>query len=131
LEVAKPVRVLVVDDTPDLLISTRKRLVSAGYEVATAIDGRTALDMVESWKPDVVLLDVMMPELNGFQVCRRIKQDPQLADVQVAILTAKSSPADRYWGEQAGADAYLTKPVNPLALVEVVKRLGARRGGKA
>ncbi len=114
---------LVVDDTPDLLVSTRKRLVSEGYEVATAADGRAALDMLEAWRPHLVVLDVMMPELNGFQVCRRIRQHPELATLPVVMLTAKTSAADRFWGENAGADAYLTKPVDPIELVATLRRL--------
>jgi len=113
----------VVDDTPDLLVSTRKRLVSEGFEVATAADGRAALDMLEAWRPDAVVLDVMMPELNGFQVCRRIKQHPDFTLVPVIMLTAKTSAADRFWGENAGADAYLTKPVDSIELVETLRSL--------
>lgn len=113
----------MVDDTPDLLVSTRKRLVSEGFEVATAADGRAALDMLEAWRPDAVVLDVMMPELNGFQVCRRIKQHPDFTLVPVIMLTAKTSAADRFWGENAGADAYLTKPVDSIELVETLRSL--------
>jgi two-component system alkaline phosphatase synthesis response regulator PhoP len=124
------VRVLVVDDTPDLLLSTRKRLVSAGYDVATASDGRAALELVESYSPAAVVLDVVMPEFNGFQVCRRIKQDPNFGDIKVVMLTAKDSPADKFWGQQAGADGYLTKPVDPVALLETMTRLvGPPQGG--
>lgn len=116
-------RVLIADDTPDLLISTRKRLVASGYEVTTATDGRSALDLVEATRPDAVVLDVVMPELNGFQVCRRIKQDPALAGIPVILLTGKDSAADRFWGESAGADAYLSKVGPPEDLVHTLTRL--------
>lgn len=116
-------RVLLVDDTPDLLLPTRRRLTSLGYDVETATDGRQALDAIAARKPDAVVLDVMMPELNGFQVCRRIKQTDAWKDVVVILLTAKVGQADRFWGEQAGADAYLTKPLDAALLEAELRRL--------
>lgn len=118
-----PVRVLLVDDTPELVLSTRRRLQALGYEVDTAANGRLALEAMHSRVPDAVILDVMMPELNGFQVCRRIRQEPGWREVRVIMLTAKTTAADRFWGEQAGADAYLGKPVDPAELVATLAQL--------
>lgn len=118
-----PIRVLLVDDTPELILSTRRRLQALGYDVDTAANGRLALEAMHAHRPDAVILDVMMPELNGFQVCRRIRQEPTFRDVRVILLTAKATPADRFWGEQAGADAYLAKPVDPAELVGTLGRL--------
>lgn len=114
---------LVVDDTPELARTARRRLQAAGYEVTTAPDGLTALDAMERQIPDAVVLDVMMPNLNGFQVCRRIREEPRYAQVKVVMLTARTSAADRFWGEQAGADWFLGKPLDPAALADVLARL--------
>ena len=116
-------RILVVDDTPDLVRAARRRLQAAGYEVSTAVDGLAALDAMERETPHAVVLDVMMPNLNGFQVCRRIRAEPRWADVKVVMLTARTSAADQFWGEQAGADRYLAKPVDPAELTEVLRGL--------
>ncbi len=116
-------RILVVDDTPDLLLATCRRLASMGYIVDSATNGRAALEAIEKQQPDLILLDVMMPELNGFQVARRVRQNERLTGVKILMLTAKSSEADRFWGESAGADTYLTKPIDPRALVEAIRQL--------
>ena len=116
-------RILVVDDTPDLLLATCRRLASLGYVVDSATNGRAALEAIEAEPPDLVLLDVMMPELNGFQVARRIRQDERRASIKILMLTAKSSDADRFWGESAGADTYLTKPIDPRELAEAIRHL--------
>lgn len=116
-------KVLVVDDTPELLRAARRRLAAAGFEVQTAADGLLALEAMERELPDAVVLDVMMPHLNGFQVCRRIRSEPRYADVKVVMLTARTSAADQFWGEQAGADRYLGKPLDPAALAETLSEL--------
>ena len=116
-------RILVIDDTPDLLLATCRRLASLGYAVDSAVHGRLGLEAIETSPPDLIVLDVMMPELNGFQVARRVRQDPRWASMKILMLTAKDSAADRFWGESAGADLYLTKPVDPRALADAVRRL--------
>ena len=116
-------RVLVVDDTPELVRTARRRLQAAGFEVSTATDGLAAMEAMERELPDAVVLDVMMPHLNGFQVCRRIRGEPRYAHVKVVMLTARTSAADQFWGEQAGADRYLVKPVDPASLTEVLQEL--------
>ena len=116
-------RVLVVDDIAANVRLLEAKLLVEYYEVLTVNDGATALEIVAEAMPDIMLLDVMMPELNGFQVCRRIKQHPDFTLVPVIMLTAKTSAADRFWGENAGADAYLTKPVDSIELVETLRSL--------
>ena len=122
-------RILVVDDTPELVRTARRRLQAAGYEVATAADGLAALEAMEQSVPDAVVLDVMMPHLNGFQVCRRIRGEPAWAHVKIVMLTARTSAADQFWGEQAGADRYLTKPVDPVQLVDALREVLDDAGG--
>ncbi len=122
-------RILVVDDTPELVRTARRRLQAAGYEVTTAADGLAALEAMERSVPDAVVLDVMMPNLNGFQVCRRIRGEAAWADVKVVMLTARTSAADQFWGEQAGADRYLTKPIDPIQLVDTLRELLDDPGG--
>jgi len=122
-------RILVVDDTPELVRTARRRLQAAGYEVATAADGLAALEAIEQSVPDAVVLDVMMPHLNGFQVCRRIRAEPAWAHVKIVMLTARTSAADQFWGEQAGADRYLTKPVDPVQLADALREVLDDAGG--
>jgi two-component system cell cycle response regulator len=116
-------RVLVVDDlTPNVKLLEAK-LTHEYYDVLTAADGPAALDLVRSAAPDIVLLDVMMPGIDGFEVCRRIKSDPALAHIPVVMVTALSDVSDRVRGLEAGADDFLTKPVNDTALFARVKSL--------
>ncbi len=96
-------KVLLADDEDDIRITLGKRLKTKGYEVETAVDGLEALDKVKSFSPDLLILDVMMPELNGFQVCRALREDPKTKDLPVLILTAKAQESDRFWSEEVGA----------------------------
>jgi CheY-like chemotaxis protein len=120
------VRVLVVDDDPTILRLLQVNLEMEGHEVLTAGDGHEALERLREGAPEVVLLDVMMPGLDGWQVCERIRADPDLATTPVVILSARAQQSDLERGAQAGADAYITKPFDPLELVELVERLAAR-----
>ncbi|HEX7006023.1 MAG TPA: PleD family two-component system response regulator [Alphaproteobacteria bacterium] len=116
-------RVLVVDDLAPNVKLLEAKLSHEYYDVLTAADGNAALDLVRTSAPDIVLLDVMMPGLDGFEVCRRIKGDPALAHIPVVMVTALSDVADRVRGLEAGADDFLTKPVNDIALFARVKSL--------
>jgi CheY-like chemotaxis protein len=115
--------VLLVDDDPLILEILRTILDLEEFEVATATDGRQALDAVDHTRPDVVVCDVMMPELDGFEVCRTLKSEPATADLPVILLTARDRPEDRRAGEDAGCDAYLTKPFSPLQLIDVIRAM--------
>jgi two-component system cell cycle response regulator len=116
-------RILVVDDTPLNVKLLAERLEHEYYVVSTAADGFEALAKIGDEQPDIVLLDVMMPGLDGFETCRRIKADPASAHIPVVMITALSDVADRVRGLEAGADDFLTVPVNHLALIARIRSL--------
>ncbi len=116
-------RILVVDDIKANVKLLEVRLLAEYFEVLTAYSGRDALEACENGRVDVVLLDVMMPEMDGFEVCRRIKADPATAHIPVVMVTALGQAEDRVRGLEAGADDFLTKPVNDLQLMTRVKSL--------
>jgi DNA-binding response OmpR family regulator len=116
--------VLIADDEQHirlLIEQTLEELEDAGVELQTASDGETALDIVRNQRPGLVFLDVMMPKLNGFEVCRAIKGDAALAGTTVVMLTAKGQAYDREEGLASGADRYLTKPFDPDELLDVAR----------
>jgi two-component system alkaline phosphatase synthesis response regulator PhoP/two-component system response regulator VicR len=94
-----------------------------GYEVVTAFDGKEALQKVEDERPDLVVLDVMMPYMDGFEVLQNLRRNPSTRDIPVIMLTAKAQDADVFKGWQSGVDCYLTKPFNPMELISFVKRI--------
>jgi two-component system cell cycle response regulator len=116
-------RVLVVDDIPANVKLLEAKLGAEYFDVVTASNGLEALEKVASEKPDIVLLDVMMPGMDGFEVCRRIKKDPSTAHLPVVMVTALDQLSDRVTGLEAGADDFLTKPVNDVALFARVRSL--------
>ncbi len=118
-----PARVLVVDDVLANVRLLEARLTAEYFEVITAMNGHEALDACARSQCDIVLLDVMMPGMDGFEVCRRLKEDPATHHIPIVILTALDQPADRVRGLEAGADDFLTKPVSDVALFARVRSL--------
>ena len=116
-------RVLIVDDIPTNVRLLEARLTAEYFEVKTASSGRDALAIAAEGQTDIILLDVMMPEMDGFEVCQRLKADPTTAHVPVVMITALDQPSDRVKGLQAGADDFLTKPVDDVQLMARVKSL--------
>ncbi len=114
---------LVVEDEPNVVLSLRVLMERAGFDVRVAGDGTAALREVEQAPPDVMLLDVMLPERDGYDVCRTIRANPHWNGVRIVMLTAKGRDADRDRGLAAGADAYVTKPFSTRDLVDRVKTL--------
>ena len=113
--------ILLVDDHPKALEVFELRLKGIGYRVTIANNGEVAIGIVERDRPDLVVLDVTMPEMNGYQACRAIKRlDPKIG---VIILTAKTEAADRFWASQSGADEFLNKPIDPALLVQRIEAL--------
>ena len=123
----KKTRILVVDDNPEILRLFSEMLRVHGYEVLEASTGRRGLQMTRQMRPDLLLLDVVMPDLNGIEVCRRVKSDPQLADIFVVLVSGQAtSSAERVSGLEAGADEYIAKPVDSaefLARLRTIVRL--------
>jgi adenylate cyclase len=118
-----PPRILIADDSAVNRDILQARLAVHGYEILTAADGQEALHMGRQAQPDLILLDVMMPELDGFEVCRRLKADPSLPFMPVIMVTAKTDSSDIVAGLEAGGDEYLTKPVDHAALVARIKSM--------
>jgi DNA-binding response OmpR family regulator len=117
------IHILAVDDDAGIRRLVQLNLQRAGYRVSTAVDGLDALEKIRADRPDMLVLDVTMPHLDGIELLRRLRQDPSTADIRVIMLTAKSQDADIHEGERAGAMAYIPKPFNPRQLLEVVEQV--------
>ena len=122
-----PGKILVADDSANIREVLQMNLETLGYEVVLAADGDQALKQIYQERPDLLILDVMMPKQNGFQICRKVKADPQHGRTPVILLTAKSQREDVYWGKDCGADEYVTKPFSAKELEGLVERLLKRR----
>jgi two-component system alkaline phosphatase synthesis response regulator PhoP len=116
-------RILVVDDEIYIVHILDFSLGMEGYEVVTALDGEQALERARSEKPDLIVLDIMMPKLDGYETCKRLKADPETKDVPVILLSAKGRNVDQKVGFEVGADDYITKPFSPRKLVERINAI--------
>ena len=116
-------KILAVDDERGIVRLVQINLEKHGYVVVTAFDGREGLEKVHSEWPDLVVLDVMMPYMDGFEVLRTLKKDVRTRDIPVVLLTAKANDADVFEGYRSGVDCYLTKPFNPRELLLIIKRI--------
>ena len=114
-------RILVVEDEESLLMLERILLSSKGYRVTGVTDGKAALEEIQRNKPDLVLLDIMLPVMDGFELCKLIKDNPDTSHIPVIMLTAKKSSQDVARGMEVGADAYITKPFKSAKIVEVIE----------
>ena len=123
-------KILVVDDEEDIVDLIRYNLEKEGYSVATASDGDSALRVAGEFKPDLIILDIMMPGPDGFEVCRQVRLIPGLAQVSIIFLTAKTGEIDQILGLELGADDYIQKPVSPRILVARVKTILRRAAEK-
>jgi two-component system, OmpR family, alkaline phosphatase synthesis response regulator PhoP len=121
-------RVLIADDNPQGVELLEAYLANSGCEIATAFDGDETLAKVRSWKPDLVLLDIMMPKTSGFEVCKRLKADSATRDIPVLMITALDQPSDVERAVDAGTDDFLTKPINQTDLHRRVRALLESRG---
>ncbi len=120
-------KILIVDDEPDALELIQYNLKAAGYDVITAADGEEALKKARASQPALIILDVMLPEVDGLEVCKTLRREPMTAAIPIVMLTAKAAEIDRVLGLELGADDYVTKPFSPRELVLRVKALLRRR----
>ncbi|NEQ33953.1 MAG: response regulator [Leptolyngbya sp. SIO4C5] len=120
--------VLIVDDSSTLREMISGLLIKAGMTVIEAKDGVEAKAKIQASPPDLVVLDIVMPNMNGYELCRWVKNNAGTEDVPVVICSSKGEEHDRYWGMKQGADAYIAKPFRPAEMVETVKQLLRSRG---
>jgi twitching motility two-component system response regulator PilH len=118
-------KILIVDDSPTERYYLADILVRSGYTVTTADNGEEALAKIRVERPDLILMDVVMPGSNGFQITRAISKDPEMADIPVIICSSKNQETDRIWGMRQGAKDYFVKPVDPAALLARITSLAA------
>ncbi len=119
----KQLKVLVVDDEPFICRSLSFVLRKENYEVFEARNGEEALEAIRTHRPDLVFLDVMMPKVNGFEVTKLVKSDPELKNTKIILLTAKGQDSDRETGRKLGADDYMTKPFSPTKILERARQI--------
>lgn len=116
-------KILIVDDESNIVISIEFLVKQAGYELDIARNGEEALEKVASFQPDLILLDVMMPKINGFEVCRRVREKPEWRDLKIVMLTAKGRDVEVAKGLALGADTYIIKPFSTKELMAEVNRI--------
>ena len=115
-------KILIVDDLPTEVQLMRAAISSLGHSVVVATDGEQANEAAKRENPDLVLLDVVLPRMDGFQVCRKIKKDPQTSKIPVILVSSKTQESDKFWGLKQGASAYICKPFSATELADVVSK---------
>jgi twitching motility two-component system response regulator PilH len=116
-------RILIVDDSPSQLMGMKRIVEKLGHEALSAEDGAMGVDAAKANLPDLILMDVVMPNLNGFQATRAISKNASTAHIPIVLVTTKDQETDKLWGMRQGAKAYITKPFNEAELVEVINKL--------
>ena len=118
-------KILVVEDSPTYLRQITELLQDKGFDTITAVDGEEALEKAVGENPDLIVLDVILPKKNGFQVCRQLRTSPATQNIKILMLTSKSQDSDRFWGLKQGADEYMTKPFDDNKLITNVIKLAS------
>ena len=116
-------RILIVDDSPSQLMGMKRIVEKLGHEALTAEDGAADVEAAKAQKPDLILMDVVMPNLNGFQATRAISKEATTAHIPIVLVTTKDQETDKVWGMRQGAKAYITKPFNENQLIDVINSL--------
>ncbi|MBS0556095.1 MAG: twitching motility response regulator PilH [Proteobacteria bacterium] len=116
-------RILIVDDSPSQLVGIKRIVEKLGHQTITAEDGAAGVEVAKREVPDLILMDVVMPNLNGFQATRTISKDAKTSHIPIVLVTTKDQETDRVWGMRQGAKAYVTKPINEGELVEMINKL--------
>ena len=118
-----PKEILIVDDEPSIVVPIQFLMEQQGYNVLVAENGEDALDIIYKYKPDLILLDIMLPRIDGYEVCEIVRLDPRYRDIKIIFITAKGREVEIAKGLALGADAYITKPFSNTELVSKVKKL--------
>ena len=116
-------KILLVDDEPNIVLLLETRLKANGFQVVSAADGLAALEAVKKEKPDLIILDLMLPKMDGYKVCGLLKKDTRFAKIPILIFTARAQAEDIKLGQELGADAYIVKPFDPKTLLEKIQEL--------
>jgi len=114
-------RILIVDDSPSQLMGMKRIVEKLGHEALTAEDGAAGVEAAKANKPDLILMDVVMPNLNGFQATRAISKEPTTSHIPIVLVTTKDQETDKVWGMRQGAKAYITKPFSESDLLEIIQ----------
>ena len=116
-------RILIVDDSPSQLMGIRRIVEKLGHEIVTAEDGASGVEVAKNTMPDLILMDVVMPNLNGFQATRSITREPSTKHIPIVLVTTKDQDTDRVWGMRQGAKAYITKPFSESELADMIQQM--------
>jgi two-component system, OmpR family, alkaline phosphatase synthesis response regulator PhoP len=116
-------KILITEDSPTVLEILKSVLAEEGYEVIAASDGQQALNLAKTEKPDLMVLDLMLPKIDGYKVCRMLKFDEKYKDIPIIMLTARTNETDERLGKEVGADAYIKKPFQPEVVIDEIKKL--------